>query len=226
MTSPESQITPDGCPVELYTRLPAGLTPKLIHDAIPPGASILELGAGAGRITRPLLEFGHEVVAVDESPQMLAYVKNSETVESRIEELALGRRFDVVLLMSHLIEKPDIEQCRAFLRTCRAHVKDYGQVVIQRDPPDWNYREEPTFKRTGASGCTITMSNLSQISSDVLTFTLDYQIDGSIWSQTVVTRPIDDDSLKHELALAGLELDSFITSDRSWVRARPSTAAL
>jgi SAM-dependent methyltransferase len=218
-------MTPDGCPVELYARLPAGPSPQLIHDAIPSGASILELGAGAGRITHPLLELGHEVVAVDESPDMLAYIKGAETVESRIEELALGRQFDVVLLMSHLIEKPDIDQCRAFLRTCRVHVKDHGQVVIQRDPPERNYSEEPPFKRVVANGCTISMRNLSQASSDLLTFTLDYEIDGSTWSQSVVTRPVDDDSLEHELALAGLELDSFISANRSWVRARPSTAA-
>ena len=179
MKDPEIQITPDGCPVELYTRLPAGRTPQFIHDAIPPDASILELGSGAGRITLPLLELGHEVVAVDESSDMLACINNSETIESRIEDLALDRRFDVVLLMSHLIEKPDIEQSRAFLRTCRAHVKDHGQVLIQRDSPDWDYREEPTFTRTGVGGCTITLRDLSVSPSDVLTFSLDYQVDGS-----------------------------------------------
>ena len=72
MTSPEGHMAPDGSPVELFARLPAGSVPQLIHDAIPPGASILELGAGAGRITHPLIGLGHEVVAVDESPEMLA----------------------------------------------------------------------------------------------------------------------------------------------------------
>ena len=225
MTS-EIQITPDGCPIELYTRLPAGRTPKLIHDAIPRGASILELGAGAGRITTPLLNLGHEVVAVDESPAMLAYIKNSETVNSQIEGLDLNRQFDAVLLMSHLIEKPNIEQSRAFLKTCRAHVKNDGQVLIQRDSPDWNYHKEPAFTRTGVGGCTITLRDLVVSASGVLSFNLDYQVDGSMWSQPVVTRPMDDDTLTRELAFAGLELDSFITPDRSWIRARPSVFAM
>lgn len=151
---------------------------------------------------------------------MLAYIKGPETVESRIEDLAMGRRFDVVLLMSHLIETPDLDQSRAFLKTCRAHVTDHGQVIIQRDPPDRDYTAEPPFKRVVADGCTISMRDLKQISSDVLTFTLDYQIDDSAWSQSVVTRRVDDDVLKHELALAGLELDGFLVPNRSWVVAR------
>jgi SAM-dependent methyltransferase len=39
-----------------------------VHDAIPAGASILELGCGAGRVTHPLVALGHPVTAVDESP--------------------------------------------------------------------------------------------------------------------------------------------------------------
>ncbi|WP_330456264.1 class I SAM-dependent methyltransferase [Streptomyces sp. NBC_00820] len=225
MTQTEFSLSPDGSPVEFYARLPAGSSPRLIHDSIPAGASILELGAGAGRITHPLLELGHEVVAVDESPAMLAYIKGAETVEARIEDLALGRRFDVVLLMSHLIEKPDVEQARAFLRICRAHVKDQGQVLIQRDPPERNYVDEPPFVRQVADGCTISMRDLRQASSEMLTFTLDYEIDGSKWSQSVVTRPVDDDSLEHELALADLEIGSFLNPSRSWVSARPGTAS-
>ncbi|WP_405779113.1 class I SAM-dependent methyltransferase [Streptomyces sp. NBC_00859] len=224
MTQTEIPLSPDGSPVEFYARLPAGSSPRLIHDSIPAGASILDLGAGAGRITHPLLQLGHEVVAVDESPAMLAYIKGAKTVETRIEDLALGRRFDVVLLMSHLIENPDIEQVRAFLTICRAHVKDQGQVLIQRDPPERSYVDEPPFKREVADGCTISMRDLSQASSEILTFTLDYEIDGSKWSQSVITRPVDDDSLKHELALADLEIGSFLTPNRSWVSARPSTA--
>jgi len=35
-------ITPDGCAVDLYSLLPPGRDPELIHGAIPPGASVLE----------------------------------------------------------------------------------------------------------------------------------------------------------------------------------------
>ena len=77
--------------------------PEIVHAAIPPGSSVLELGCGTGRITHPLVALGHPVVAVDESPEMLAHVRGAETVRARIQDLALGRRFGVVLLASHLI---------------------------------------------------------------------------------------------------------------------------
>src|SRR5580693_1284759 len=98
---------PDGSPVELYARLAAGDEPRIIHEAVAPRAALLELGCGAGRITHPLLALGHPVVAVDESPEMLAHVRGAETVRARIQDLALGRRFGVVLLASHLISTDD-----------------------------------------------------------------------------------------------------------------------
>jgi 2-polyprenyl-3-methyl-5-hydroxy-6-metoxy-1,4-benzoquinol methylase len=63
---PMNDVAPDGSPVEIYRRLPAGNVPQLIHAAVGDGASILELGCGAGRLTHPLAELGHRVVAVDE----------------------------------------------------------------------------------------------------------------------------------------------------------------
>src|SRR5688572_25560640 len=64
-------ITPDGCAVELYSRLPVRDEPDIITAAVPAGAHILELGCGVGRMTHPLLERGFTVTAVDESAEML-----------------------------------------------------------------------------------------------------------------------------------------------------------
>ena len=55
-----SGVAPDGSPVALYARLPALGEPELIHDAVPAGAEILELGAGAGRVTHDLLALGRD----------------------------------------------------------------------------------------------------------------------------------------------------------------------
>ncbi|MEQ0559408.1 class I SAM-dependent methyltransferase [Amycolatopsis sp. NEAU-NG30] len=83
-------MTADGSLV--YLLLPNGGL-EIVHAAIPRGASILELGSGAGRVTHPLLALGHEVVAVDDSPSMLAHVR-AETVCARIGDLDLGWTFD------------------------------------------------------------------------------------------------------------------------------------
>lgn len=171
-------------------------------------------------MTHPLIALGHEVVAVDESPDMLARIEEAETVECRIEDLALPRRFDVVLLMSHLIENPDVELCRGFLSTCRRHVADSGFVLIQRDPPDRDYGTEP-LRRTMSDGSTISMRDLDQVSADAVSFTLDYQVGDSTWTQSVVTRRVSDSWLEAALSSANLAIDGFLTPNRVWIRARP-----
>src|SRR5487761_1033543 len=93
-------ITNDGCAVEFYSLLPAFGEPDIVHAAIPPGASILELGCGTGRILRPLAALGHRVTGADDSPDMLARVPDLPNVLSPIQDLRLNRTFDAVLLAS------------------------------------------------------------------------------------------------------------------------------
>lgn len=87
-------ITPDGCAVDFYALVPAGPEPGIVAAAAGPApALILELGAGAGRITEALAAMGHRVVAVDESADMLARIQTAETIRAPIQDLALGRQF-------------------------------------------------------------------------------------------------------------------------------------
>jgi hypothetical protein len=51
-------ITPDGCAVEFYRRLPVDNQPGVIAAAAPPPATLLELGCGTGRVTRALAARG------------------------------------------------------------------------------------------------------------------------------------------------------------------------
>jgi SAM-dependent methyltransferase len=124
-------ITPDGCAVDFYALMPDFGEPAIVSEAAGAGAWILELGCGAGRVTGPLGALGHPVVAVDESPEMLAHVRDAETVCARIQDLSLGRRFGAVLLASHLINADDVTR-RTFLDACRRHVADDGCVIIQQ----------------------------------------------------------------------------------------------
>jgi SAM-dependent methyltransferase len=113
-------ITADGCPVDLYARLPACGEAHLVHAAAAPGASILDLGCGTGRVTHGLITLGHPVVAVDQSAEMLAHVRGAETVCAPIAGLDLDRRFGAVLLASHLINTANAPDRRALLATGRA----------------------------------------------------------------------------------------------------------
>src|SRR5438128_598118 len=111
-------ITPDGCGVEFYAQLPPGhREADLVAAVAKAGATVLELGAGAGRVTRCLTERGLQVVAVDESAEMLDRIAGTRTVVARIEELDLCMHFDVVMLASHLVNVPDDDAALQLLRT-------------------------------------------------------------------------------------------------------------
>jgi SAM-dependent methyltransferase len=226
-------ITPDGCSVELYALLPPMGEPEIVHDAIPPGASILELGAGVGRMTRPLVALGHPVVAVDESGEMLARIGGVagdlsahgsvgvETVRARIEELDLGRRFDAVMLASFLVNEPDGDLRGRFLRACRDHVGDDGCVLVQRHPPAW-FDEAAEGERT-SGGITFRLRDLARPEPELLSATVEYQVGERVWAQWFTARRLDDAALAAALAEAGLTVDAYLTGDGSWVRAVPAS---
>jgi len=195
--------------------------PAIVHAVIPAGAAILELGAGAGRVTHRLLELGHPVVAVDESAEMLARIRGAETVPARIQELRLGRRFDVVLLASFLANTPDREQRRRFLTACREHVRDDGCVLVERHEPRW-FDEAAEGERTGG-GITFRLRDLTRPGPGLLSATVEYQVGEQIWTQSFTAERLDDQQLAAALGEVGLAVDAYLTADGSWVRAVPAS---
>ncbi|WP_165956548.1 class I SAM-dependent methyltransferase [Kribbella antibiotica] len=190
---------------------------ELIDAAIAPGSSILELGCGTGRITRPLLTRGHEVVAVDESAEMLARVRGAETVQATIGELRLGRRFDVVLMMSYLVNVADDAERLRLLRTCAEHVLPGGSVVIQQQLPSQLAR--PVVLESEHTRMEI--SDVEHLPGNKVAATLTHTRDGQSWSQRVLTQNLTEEELSSQLAEVGLRLDEYLTPNTAWVRARP-----
>jgi SAM-dependent methyltransferase len=207
--------------VELYSLLPPMGEPGIVHAAVPAGAGVLELGAGAGRVTRPLLELGHPVTAVDESAEMLARVRGAETVRARIQELRLGRRFEVVLLASHLVNTSDRELRRRFLAACREHVGDDGCVLVQRHEPGW-FDQAAEGERT-SGGITVRLRDLRRPGAGLLAATVEYQAGERVWAQSFTAERLDDEQLAAALGEAGLAVDAYLTADGSWVRAVPAS---
>lgn len=212
-------IAPDGSPVELYARLPTFGEPELVHAAIPAGAEILELGSGAGRMTHRLLELGHPVTAVDNSPEMLAHVRGAETVLAEIGELDLGRRFACVLLASNLVNSGDAERA-VLLAACTRHVEDDGVVVIQRYDPDWAADPRPSDVERG--GVRIKVLEPRREGRH-LTATVEYEVSGSTWRHGPFTSTIlDDEELRQRLDMAGLRFDRWLDDRRTWLAATRS----
>ncbi|MFI6346841.1 class I SAM-dependent methyltransferase [Streptomyces sp. NPDC050560] len=214
-------FTPDGCAVDFYARLPVGGEPDIIAAAVPPGARILELGCGAGRVTHPLVGRGFDVTAVDESPEMLARVRGARTVRSSIEELDLGETFDVVMLASYLVNTGDIEVRRGLLSTCRRHVADDGCVLFQREGDGWEDRG--AFERDDPGGYTVRMGPKEPIGGGVTVMRMEYAFPDAVWTQTYRTRTLVRGDFEEALAAAGLRVDRYLTDDGCWVRALPAT---
>lgn len=211
-------ITADGCPVELYALLPARGEAEIVHAAVPAGATILELGAGAGRVTRGLLTLGHRVVAVDESPDMLAHIRDTPTVCAPIESLCLADRFDVVLLASYLVNETDDELRASWLAVCERHLAPDGVLILQRHTPSWFDRAEP-YERVD-DGITFRLRTVARPAPHLLEVTMEYEHDGRRWTHSYVHRRLDDDEIAAEIAGAGLRLASRLTGDGSWLLAR------
>jgi SAM-dependent methyltransferase len=214
-------ITPDGCAVDFYAMLVPRGEPEIIHEAAGhPAASVLELGAGAGRVTGPLAALGHAVVAVDESPEMLAHITTARTVCSRIEDLALDQRFDVVLLASHLINVPGDQERHDLLAACARHVSPSGCVLIEQHAADWF--ETATESESEADGIVFRLRDITRPAPGLLSATVEYQSGERVWTQTFTTRRLSTDQLTAALTEAGLALDRYLTPDHSWLRAVPA----
>lgn len=210
-------ITPDGCAVELYTRLPVGAEPDIIAGAVPAGAHILELGSGVGRMTHALLQRGFTVTAVDESAEMLAHVRGARTICGAIEKLDLDEKFDVVMLASFLVHAGDIEVRRGLLRTCARHVAEGGCVLIQREGED--YHTDIPRERVDPSGFTVRIASDEPVGDGVRSVRAEYAFPDAVWTQTFLSRPLTQEQFQQALAEAGLEVDACLTPDGTWVRA-------
>ncbi|MFJ6558746.1 class I SAM-dependent methyltransferase [Streptomyces sp. NPDC091412] len=212
-------ITPDGCAVELYARLPVGSEPDVIAAAVPAGAHILELGCGVGRVTRPLLERGFTVTAVDESPDMLERVRGARTICSPIERLDVGETFDAVVLASFLVHTGDPEVRRGLLRTCARHVAEGGCVLIQREGGD--YHINVPRERMDPAGFTVRILSAEPVGDGVNAVRAEYVFPDATWTQTFRSRPLSEEEFEEALAEAGLRVDRCLTEDGTWVRAVP-----
>jgi SAM-dependent methyltransferase len=204
-------VAPDGSPVEVYSRLPELGEGEVLASAVPEGASVLELGCGAGRITRQLVRLGYRVTAVDESPEMLAQVRDAETVRAQIEGLELDRRFDAVLLASNLVNA-DPARRRAFLATCRRHA---DLVIVEGLPLAWSPQDGET-----ALGDVLSRLRVDRIDGGVVHGEMEYETEGRTWRHSFAMRVFADESeLNAALAETGLRLGRRL--DARWFLAVP-----
>lgn len=211
-------VAPDGSPVDIYLALPPGNTPALIDSAIGPRSSILELGSGPGRITHPLVELGHDVVAVDNSEEMLGHVRAAETVLADVFDLSLGRRFDAVVAGSHLINEPERGRRIRLLEVCRRHMKPDGVALVERYSPDWAEAPAPS---EGSVGEVLISFEPIQVDEEGFTARVTYKLGEAEWTQLFSAAAVTDETLHDEAVAAGLRLTDWLDEARTWGLLRP-----
>lgn len=107
------------------------------------GGPVLDMGAASGRVAVDLARRGHEVWAVDPSPEMRAELRAALAAEDpavagrvrvhegRLERLDLGRRFPlVVVAMNTMQVLVDAGARRAGFATLAAHLAPGGRVAF------------------------------------------------------------------------------------------------
>ena len=102
------------------------------------GGPVLDLGAGTGRVSLHLAARGHEVVAVDDAPELLAALRERaderglevEVEEADVRRLDLGRRFPLIIAPMQLMHMlGGSENRRAALSAAASHLGEGGLIA-------------------------------------------------------------------------------------------------
>ena len=95
------------------------------------GAFALDGTAGAGRIVQALFEAGVRC----ESPTQA--VVDNDLGPDQLRSMDLERRFETVVLGSHLVNLPDEARRGALLELAGRHAAETGSVIVEHHPIDW-----------------------------------------------------------------------------------------
>lgn len=119
--------------------------PFFLREAKKAVGAVLELTAGTGRVSIPLLRAGIDLTCVDSSPAMLDVLRDklrtedlsAEVIQADLCELSLNRRFDLIFVPFHsFAEITDPAQQRQALSRIHDHLSDEGRFICTlHNPP-------------------------------------------------------------------------------------------
>jgi 2-polyprenyl-3-methyl-5-hydroxy-6-metoxy-1,4-benzoquinol methylase len=96
-------------------------------------SSVLDAGCGTGRVAIELARHGVEVVGVDVDASMISEARRLEPgltwVQADLATLALGRRFDVVVIAGNVPLFCPVEKRSQLVATCADHLDKGGTLV-------------------------------------------------------------------------------------------------
>jgi len=142
-----------GIDAELYDSDYAEYDPSDIHfyveEAVKCGTTVLELGAGTGRITIPIANAGIDVVGVEISDDMLQIARRKVAesppeigeritlVQGNMCDFELNRTFELIIIPFRVfICLMTVEEQKQALYNVRRHLTETGKLIINFFDPD------------------------------------------------------------------------------------------
>ena len=128
-------------------------TLSVFDKLLEPESTILDVGAGTGRLAIPFSERGHQVTAIDASKPMLDVLRskdpasNINTIHSRLQDIELAKQFDFVCcVFSVFCYLTTEEELDAAINAICRHTTQNGQILIDITAlasfADINYQSE------------------------------------------------------------------------------------
>jgi phospholipid N-methyltransferase len=181
---------------------------------------VLELAAGSGRLTVPLLRMGLEVTALEKSPGMAdllrAHAAEHRTderlrvVEADMSDFDLGRRFETVVLGTSSVSLLDHDQRVGLLDAVRRHLTTDGVLLISIADvlEDQAAPSDRTYELVGRSGRRYRMHQHWDAGDDHRTVCVHPLDTGADLVPVAVSRPrvFDKRTLVAELERAGYDV--------------------
>lgn len=165
MTSPDETTDPASHPFAAYSDCydllydakdyagEARYIDALIQEFNPHKGTLLDLGCGTGRHARSLVELGYQVTGVERSSRMAAKIAPAENLRCHvgdIETISLGRQFDTVTALFHVVSYLTTQaQILALFRNVHRHLKPSGLFIfdVWYSPGVANMKPEVRVKR-------------------------------------------------------------------------------
>jgi SAM-dependent methyltransferase len=185
---------------------------------------VLELAAGSGRLTLPLLALGREVTALELKESMVALLKERlaeapagiggrcTVVQGDMSAFALGgATFAVVVLGTTSISLLDADGRAGLYAAVRAHLRPGGRFLLSTVDVDGADGEDLDLEAAGASGRRYRMIEHWRSGQEVRKVTIlpperETPQDGPVPAFTTAIRVLPPDDLTRELASAGLRV--------------------
>lgn len=175
-------------------------------------APTLEGTRGAGRIVAALAELDPDL-DLEGVHQLLIDADASATTVGRLDA---GRRADVVVLGSHLVNRPEEPIRQALLGLAQRHLAAGGRLLIEHHPFDWATTAADVRATPGGELGMVDVRRDPPFVSAVSVF----DIGGRVVRQPFTARVLSEAELRAACAAAGLMVRGRLGP--TWLRASPA----